>query len=79
MDEMRNCACLVVNPQPHIGNSHVGGVGRQGVSRDLREIDMSNDTLDVVSSLVDLQQVSLAAKMGEGQKARETRNTWHAH
>ena len=27
---------------------------------------------------MDLQQVSLAAKMGEGKKARETCNTWQS-
>ena len=35
---------------------------------------------NVVSpDIMDLLQVSLVEKAGEGQKARETCNTWHAH
>ena len=36
----------------------------------------SDELLDYSRVLVDLQQVSLAAKTGEGKKARETCNTW---
>ena len=37
---------------------------------------MGNDLKSPSNYSVDLQQVSLAAKTGEGKKARETCNTW---